>query len=359
MKSRIAFFVAIVACPLGIKADNPVQKVVQLLADLEAKVIKDGEAEQKAYEEYVDWCQNGAKDKEWEIKTATANVAGLQATIEKASADIQNFESKIEELAAAVTANDQDLKAATEIRNKEKVDFKARESELVEATDTIDRAISVLEKKMRGSALVQKQINTKDVNQVLKVLEIVIDAASLNSHDKARLVALAQSDSSEDSDEDDQDMGAPDPDAYKQKSGSVIDILEDMKEKAEGQLNEIRKSEMNAQHNYEMLKQSLEDQVKADSTELADSKTGKADSEEIKAVAEGDLAVTKKDQIDAEKVLGNMHVDCMAKAQDHEASVKSRAEEIKALGAARKMISSTTGDAEAKTYSFLQLNGFH
>lgn len=332
------------------------------MTELEAKVIKDGEEEQKAYEEYVDWCQNGAKDKEWEIKTAKADVAELEATITKAAADIENFDGKIEELAAAITANEQDLKAATEIRNKENAEFKKAESELVEAVDTIDRAISVLSKKMRGSALMQKQINTRDLNQVLKVLQTVIDAASLNVHDKKRLVALAQSDSDMSDDEDqepDPDMGAPDPDAYKSHSGSIIDVLEDMKEKAESQLNEVRKSEMNAKHNYEMLAQSLGDQLSADNTELADSKTGKADAAEVKASAEGDLAVTQKDLADAEKVMGNMHVDCMAKAQDHEASVKSRGEEIKALQAARKMISATTSDAEAKTYSFLQVDGQH
>jgi chromosome segregation ATPase len=370
MKSISLLFVVSAAVPIGVEATNPVQKVVELLAELEAKVIKDGESEQKAYEEYVAWCQTGAKDKEWEIKTAKADLAELGATITKANADIENFDARIEELAAAVTANEQDLKAATEIRNAENSEFKKAESELVEALDTIDRAISVLEKKMRGSALMQKQINTRDVKQVLKVLETVIDAASLNSHDKARLVALAQSDSNEDNTEDsdlsydedqepDMSMGAPSPDAYKSHSGSIIDVLEDMKEKAESQLNEVRKSELNAKHNYEMLAQSLGDQLKADNAELADSKTGKADAQETRASAEGDLAVTQKDFSDAEKVLGNMHQDCMAQAQDHEVSVKSRGEEIKALQAAQKMISATTGEAEAKTYSFLQFDGQH
>ena len=47
---------------LGIKATNPVQKVIELLAELEVKIIKDGEVEQKAYEEHADWCRTGAKD---------------------------------------------------------------------------------------------------------------------------------------------------------------------------------------------------------------------------------------------------------------------------------------------------------
>merc|ERR1719316_2384641 len=107
--------VVLLTCSLAPTAagnrDNPVQKVLQLLGELEAKIIKDGEVEQKAYEEYADWCESGAKDKGWEIKTAKADIAELEAAIEKAISDGENYASKIEELAAAVTANEQDIKA--------------------------------------------------------------------------------------------------------------------------------------------------------------------------------------------------------------------------------------------------------
>jgi len=61
MKHCCALFVALfLAAPT--QSVNPLSKVIQLLSDLEGKIIKDGEAEQKAYEEYVDWCGTGAKD---------------------------------------------------------------------------------------------------------------------------------------------------------------------------------------------------------------------------------------------------------------------------------------------------------
>merc|ERR1719321_183154 len=193
----------------------------------------------------------------------------------------------------------------------------------------------------------------------LKALENVIDAASINSHDKKTLLALAQSDANEEDDTIDASamLGAPDPDAYKSHSGTsnIIDILGDMREKAEAQLDEARKAEMNSKHNYEMLKQSLTDEISVDNKELGESKAGLAGAQETKATAEGDLAVTQKDLADAQKVLGSMHQDCMTKATDHEAAVKGRAEELKALAEAKKIISSMTGGAEAKTYSLIQL----
>merc|ERR1719217_925791 len=115
----------------------------------------------------------------------------------------------------------------------------------------------------------------------------------MNVHDKQTLLGLAQS---SDADGDDLgDMGAPDPTAYKSHGGGILDVLEDMKEKAEVQLAELRKAEMNNKHNYDMLKQSLTDSMAVDGKDKKDTEAAKAAAIENKAIAEGDLAVTKKD----------------------------------------------------------------
>merc|ERR1719375_1218444 len=44
----------------------------------------------------------------------------------------------------------------------------------------------------------------------------------------------------------------------------------------------------------------------------------------------------------------------MTTAQDHETSMKGRAEELKALATAKKVIQASTSGAEGQTYSFLQ-----
>ncbi len=52
------------------------------------------------------------------------------------------------------------------------------------------------------------------------------------------------------------------------RSSGIVGVLADMKDKAESELSDLRRAENNAQHNCNMLKQSLEDQIKADSTDL-------------------------------------------------------------------------------------------
>merc|ERR1719218_96030 len=119
-----------------------------------------------------------------------------------------------------------------------------------------------------------------------------------------------------------------------------------MLDKAESELAEARKEEMNAQHNYEMLKQSLEDAMQFGGEEKA--ATEKAKSEEAKATAEGDLEETSKSLADAEKNLKDMSMQCMTQAQAHDVSEASRAEELKALAEAKKVIEDMTAGAEAQ-----------
>jgi len=336
---------------------NPIQKVVEMLSNLEAKIIKDGEQEAKAYKEYFEWCDDASKDLGFEIKTATAKKGKLEATIQKASSDIDSASQTIQDIAASVATDEADLKAATEIREKERADFAAEEAELVEGVDMLARAIGILEREMSKSAsLAQMKVDTSNVASLLAALNTVIEAASFSTHDRKQLVALVQSRQGSTTDDDDSELGAPAPDAYKSKSGSIVDALEDMKEKAEAELSEARKAELNSNHNFNMLKQSLKDAVAASNHELEETKQALAEAQETLATAEGDLAVTSKALAEAQERLEATHADCMEKASDHEVTLQGRADELKALGQAKKILQDMTGGAEAQTYSFVQLS---
>jgi len=351
------FFCLVALCCLsGAAAVTPVSKVLQMLGQLEATITKEGEGEAALYAKYMDWCKNGKVDTGYEIKTAKSQIEDLTATIGKSLADTDASKTKIEELSASISQDEADLGAASAIRTKEKSEFSAIEAELAEAVDMLDRAINILQKKMKGSSSLMQQQYPKDLKSMLSALNAVVDAASLSVHDKQKLMALAQSQNQDTSDDEEDEVGAPAPEAYKAKSGGIIDVLEDMREKAQGQLAAARKEESTAKHNFAMLKQSLDDQVSADSKELAGAKTTKASAEETKAVADGDMAVTKKDLADDEESLANLDNDCTSKADDHETSTASRAEELKALAAAKKVISEMTGGAAGRQYSFLQLD---
>merc|ERR1719473_653912 len=127
------------------------------MSDLEQKVIGEGEAAQKIYDEFAEWCEEESKNLQFEIKTGKAQAEELQATIDKCVSDIKAGEEAIEELAAKISQAEADLKAATEIRDKEHSDFLAEEAELVDTVDALERAIGILEREMAktGGAFLQ------------------------------------------------------------------------------------------------------------------------------------------------------------------------------------------------------------
>jgi hypothetical protein len=105
-----------------------------------------------------------------------------------------------------------------------------------------------------------------------------------------------------------------------------------------------------------MLKQSLEDSIEADSKDMDDEKSHKAATEESKATAEGDLSETVKGLAQDSKSLETASTTCMTVAADHEATVKSRTEELTAIATAKKVLAETSKGAVEQSYSLLQVS---
>jgi hypothetical protein len=327
---------------------NPIEKVIEMVADLQQKIIAEGQAAQKTYDEFAEWCEDEAKNLQFEIKTAKAEAEDLSATIEKAASDISIEEEEIAKYSGQLASDNSDLKAATAIREKENKIFSELEKELVDTVDTLDRAIAILEREMQaGASLVQ----IKSAANIAQALKMLLTATGISSEDSSRLKALVQT---QEGDED-ETTGAPDPAAYESKSGGIIDVLNDMLEKAESQLDEARKVETKSQFQYDKMKLELEDAIKFGQKEMDKAKKKKAAAEETKATAEGELEVVNKGLAEDITQLNNIHHDCMTKAEDFEVSTKSRGEELAALAKAKKIIIEATGGASAQTYGLAQV----
>jgi len=340
MKSTVA--VAFAFSAASAEEASPIAKVIQMVSDLETKIIAEGEESQKTYEEFSEWCETTAKNVKFEIKTGKNEVASLTATIEKEGANVQTQDATISDLASSIATDEADLKAATEIRDKEASDFQAQEKDLVETIDIVERAVGIIEKEMKGgAAMVQLQKATT----VVDALKAMVEAQSLSTADSQRLTALVQSSA------DDESLGAPDPAAYENQSGGVVGVLNDLLDKAQTELDGARAKEQADLNNFQMLKQSLDDEIKFANKEMGEAKKSKSESAEAKATATGDLDVSTTDLNNDLAELGDLHHNCMTKANDFEAETKSRAEELKALATAKKIIKEATSLAQV---SFLQ-----
>jgi len=331
---------------------NPLGKVVELMNALEAKVTAEGEAEAKAFKAFFEWCDEAAANTNYEIKTSTSKAAKLSAKLDELNSDVEVGTSKVGDLSEAIAKADAELKEATGIRNKESADFQSSEQELMSTVDTLARAGAIIEKQS-GAALAQ--IDMSSMQSLVQSLSVVVDAAAFSSIDKSKLVALVQAQQQQGQNSEDEELGAPSAAKYKSQSGGISELLEDLKEKAEGELADARKAESEGKHNFAMVKQSLEDKLVADQKDMDDEKSGVAAAQEGKGVAAGDLAGTQKALKNSQAALKTATTDCMRSAADHEATVAARTEELKVIAKAKDILKESTGGAESQTYSLLQV----
>merc|ERR1719261_1335373 len=155
----------------------------------------------------------------------------------------------------------------------------------------LERATSILSREMAKSDASLLQL--KSASSLTEALGVMVQAAALSSADASRLTALVQT--TQESGDDDQEPGAPAAAVYEGHSDGIIGTLEGLTEKAQNQLDKARKTETTNLQNFQMLKQSLTDEVKFANKDMDAAKKALSESQEKKAVAEGDLDTTSKD----------------------------------------------------------------
>jgi len=334
---------------------SPLSKTIELLGELYAKIHKDGQVAAQAYHEYKEWCTDASANAQIEVKTFSGKQAKLEAVISKADAKSLVANSKIEDVSASIASRESDLKSAKAIRDKEAVDFSASEKELMSVISIVNRAIDILERQMAKNPAALAQVDASNIDGLLNSLSSIVDAAAFSGADKQKLFSLVQSEH-DSSDSEDPEPGSPSSSTYKGHSQNIVDVLEDLKEKAEEELTSLRKAESNAKHNYQMLKMSLEDEMSENKQELSDLKATRNDAASTKASAEGDLAANVKDLTEAKETLATTRSNCIQAAADYEASVKARQEELDVIADAKKALSAGPKDNEEQMSSFLEID---
>merc|ERR1719253_2411615 len=229
-------------------------------------------------------------------------------------ARISELGTEVEDLAGKISGAESELGEATKLRDEEKAAFAASESELVDTVDSLERALVVLK---RGQTSFLQARDQDALKKMTMSLSKIIEANWVNKKDKAAVQSLLQS-TSEEGDEDLSLQPQAKTSGYQSQGSGILDTISDMKEKAEGTLSDARKAEMEANHEYEMLKQNLETQISTMKKRMSEATTQKSGLEDAKASAEEELASTKKTLADDEKYLVELKQSCSLKAQEWE-----------------------------------------
>merc|ERR1719353_2723897 len=247
--------------------------------------------------------------------------------------NISALTGEIEELASKISYSEADLANATEIRTSEKSAFEATEKELVETQDSLERALVMLKRSM---SFMQSKGNKKAIDALASTLQTVIEASWISSEDKAKVQQLLQT---EDSDEDLTLQPQATTSSYENHGGGILDTLTELKDKAEMSLSKARTAEMEANHAYEMLKQSIEMELSTMQKRMAAATAERSSTEETMHAASEELEETKKSKAADEAYLADLKMDCAAKAKEWSERQKSAAEELAAIAKAKDILS--------------------
>merc|ERR1719333_465746 len=112
---------------------TPLQKVVEMLDGVLAKGKKEKHAEEVEFAKFHEWCDQVRAEKTKSIKELGDEIMQLSADIDKGEADAETLGEEIGELDKEIAKLNAELKAATDVRNKENADDKAAHLDVSES----------------------------------------------------------------------------------------------------------------------------------------------------------------------------------------------------------------------------------
>jgi hypothetical protein len=137
------FLLAGIASASSLSA-TPMDRVVSLIGELKAKVIQDGKAEQKSYDEYACWCEKTLSRKAAAISEAKELITETEILIEKLKGEIASHGAEIVQLKKDIAANLASQKEASEIRAKGYSEYNEERTESEQCTGALEAAVKVL-----------------------------------------------------------------------------------------------------------------------------------------------------------------------------------------------------------------------
>lgn len=322
----------VVLCMIGsVNAASPVQKVIELLEESKKKVLTDLAAEEKEMAEYSQFCDDEVVSKTHAMQTATRKISELEAAVEDKSSQIDKAQEEVSKLGTEVAGKEGELASASGLRKKEKSDFQASEKQLMESIDALERAIIQVK---RGASFAQLPVdNQKSLKAALEVFANIVDAgrvtAGVHRHLQGLMqTVLAAGDGAADGQDEYEKLGA----RHQTQSGnSVLEAMEEMKEKTEETLSETRTTEMRQGHSFDMTTQSLGDAIKIATKEIAGNKAAAGAAGEELGAAKKELVSVSAAKAADEKYLQQLQIECHTAQAGWESRQEAAHAEIEAI----------------------------
>jgi len=296
----------------GVSA-NPIRKVVTMLQVMQKKITAEGEEELKLYDKFMCYCKTSDGD-------LAKSIAAAETKVPEVTSDIGETEGKISQLEADLKKAQVDrsdakavVKEATALRAKAAESFSKEETDLKTNIAALTSAIGALEKGMAGAFL--------QSNSVEPLRRLIVDREDLTDFDREQLASFLSTSAD-----------------YAPKSGQITGILKQLQDSMTAELEKATSEEETAIAENEALMKAKAKEIAAN-TKAIETKTELLGEAKVTLVTlKDDLKDTQVALEEDKKFLANLDENCAKKTAEHEANMKSRAEELVALADTIKIL---------------------
>jgi hypothetical protein len=353
---------------------TPIQKVITLLTELNAQCKTSKAAEEVLFATKSQQCTSDKSTTQGSIDADNANIEKHSAAIEVAAALIKTTDNRIKELDEDLARWTKDKKSATTVREAERADFTATNTDYGESVDALTAAEATMKKQdvttdqaqfvQTTLIQVQSRHRSRAAPPMPAALQAQLDAltqdASSSSDSLSDSVGSALADSSAalaQTDESDGAAAQTPAAGYEFQSGGVLDLLTKLKDQFTTEKTNLETEELAAENAYTAVMQQLSSNIAGGQTELDQKKILLTTTQQGKADSEGDLETSKTSLETDTTSLQTITSACTIATSDFNAADKLRGEEVEAIEQALKIIDSDSvaGAGTRNLPQFLQI----
>jgi len=329
MKLTLNFLAAGAVAAPPVASDNPLQTVVALLEDMETQAKSDKQAEEVLFATYKQFCTDTEAEKTQAILDHEAAIDGHKADIESAKAQIIAAEGDIAKGEKDIMDWGNDLKAATAVRGTENKVFKKEYGDYKDSIYACEKAIEVL-------GTVEQKVDGAEATPVL----LQKNKPSSVSQDKWDSITAFVDQA---------------PYATEASSGTVVTMLNKLKDEFTEEIDELQKREMNAAHAFSTLSATLRTEIKNAESFVASKKAEKGKLQTAQGDSEKDLADTEAVKAEDEIYKKDLVATCTMKANQFAQRQQNRADEVTAIGEALTILKGEiVGSGEQQRYALVK-----
>jgi len=306
--------------------ERPVAKVVRLLQDMKAELQQELDDDKAVMEKLDCWCKTNDKQKTAAIEFGQQEVARLESEMDETTASILKTREKRKATWDEVQRDHKALEQATTLRMDENKKFQAESTDLIEAIDACDNAITVLSEHHPDFMQMKKAAVRLSSS---KVSQLMVSTRGLRSFQVSTLKGfLAQASKVASSSA---FLAIPGFKSYTPQSGQIFGILKQMRADFKNSLSDSEKAELKAKEDYEALKAAKEDEMDSGNKAVAamDQQLAKYGEQHANAA---DLHTDTEKQLGMDQeFLAKLKKTCAQTDKEFETRTKARLDEIAAV----------------------------